>query len=114
MRFLGNGSWPSAVYALWDSTFAVGLSLAAVTFFRRYFNKQSKLGSFLAQQSYAVYVIHSPIIVFLAYALYLLLAPRGIDLGPLLKFGIAAIIIVPICFAVAYIIRKIPGVSRIL
>jgi hypothetical protein len=21
MRFLGNGSWPSAVYALWDSIF---------------------------------------------------------------------------------------------
>ena len=114
MLFLGNGSWPSAVYALWDSIFAVGLCLAAVTFFRRYFNKQSKLGSFLAQQSYAVYIIHSPIIVFLAYALYLLLAPGGIDLGPILKFGIAAIIIVPICFAVAYIIRKIPGVSRIL
>jgi glucan biosynthesis protein C len=114
MRFLGNGSWPSAVYALWDSTFAVGLSLAAVTFFRRYFNKQSKLGSFLAQQSYAVYVIHSPIIVFLAYAFYLLLAPGGIDLGPLLKFGIAAVIMVPICFSVATIIRKIPGVSRIL
>ncbi len=114
MRFLGNGSWPSAVYALWDSTFAVGLSLAAVTFFRRYFNEKSRLGSFLAQQSYAVYVIHSPIIVFLAYALYLTFVRMGIDLGPLLKFGIAAVIMVPICFAVAWLIRKIPGVSRIL
>jgi hypothetical protein len=37
-----------------------------------------------------------------------------IDLGPLLKFGIAAVIMVPICFAVAWLIRKIPGVSRIL
>jgi hypothetical protein len=114
MRFLGNGSWPSAVYALWDSTFAVGLCLAAVTFFRRYFNKQNQLGSLLAQQSYAVYVIHGPIIVFLAYALYLLLASRGIELGPILKFGLAAVIMVPICFAVAYMIRKIPGVSRVL
>ncbi len=114
MRFLGNGSWPSAVYALWDSTFAVGMTLAAITFFRRYFDEKSRLGSFLSHQSYAVYVIHSPIIVVLAYAFYLALAPRGIDLGPLLKFGIAAVIMVPICFITAYIIRKIPGVSKIL
>ncbi len=114
MRFLGNGSWPSAVYALWDSAFAIGMTLAAITFFRRYFNEQNRLGSFLSQQSYAVYVIHSPIIVVLAYAFYLAYTSWGIDLGPLLKFGIVTVIIVPTCFVVAYLIRKIPGASRIL
>jgi peptidoglycan/LPS O-acetylase OafA/YrhL len=113
LHFLGNGTWQSAVYALWDSIFAVGMCLASITFFRRFFNKESRLGSLLAQQSYAVYLIHVPIIIFLAYAL------RGIDLGgihfsPLLKFGIATVIVVPICFVVAWVIRKIPGVSRIL
>jgi surface polysaccharide O-acyltransferase-like enzyme len=114
MRFLGNGSWPSAVYALWDSIFAVSLCLAAITFFRRNFNEKSRLGSFLSQQSYAVYVIHSPIIVFLAYASYLAFASLRFELGPRLKFSLAAVIVVPICFAVPYIIRKIPGVSRVL
>ena len=114
MRFLGNGSWPSAVYALWDSAFAVGLCLASVTFFRRYFNTKTNLGTFLAQQSYAVYIIHSPIIVFLAFTLYLAYARFGIDFGPLLKFVIASIIIVPICYLAAYLLRKIPGVSRVL
>lgn len=114
MRFLGNGSWTSAVYALWDSAFAVGLTLAAITFFRRYFNQQSSLGSFLAQQSYAVYVIHSPIVVFLAYLFYVAFGLWWGSLWPLLKFGIAAVIIVPICFAAAYLLRKIPGVARIL
>jgi len=52
--------------------------------------------------------IHIPIVVFLAYAL------RGIELAVLLKFGMAAVIGVPLCFAVAYIVRKIPRVSRIL
>lgn len=104
----GFGTWQSAVYTLWDSTFAVGMSLAAITFFRRFFNKESKMGSFLAQQSYAVYIIHIPIIIFLAYGL------RGIELASLLKFGLAAVIIVPTCFIVAYLIRKIPGVSRVL
>jgi peptidoglycan/LPS O-acetylase OafA/YrhL len=113
-HFLGNGTWQSAVYALWDSTFAVGMCLAAITFFRRFFNGESRFGRFLSQQSYAVYIIHSPIIVFLAYLLYLAYVLRGIDLGPLLKFGIATVIVVPTCFAIAYIIRKMPGVSRIL
>jgi len=114
MRFLGNGSWPSAAYALWDSAFAVGMTLAAITFFRRYFNGESRLGSFLSQQSYAVYVIHSPIIVVLAYAFYLLNTSMGIDPGPMLKFVIATIVMVPICFIIAWIICKIPGVSRVL
>ena len=47
-RFLGNGTWPSAVYALWDSTFAVGMTLAAITFFRRFFNGESRFGRFLS------------------------------------------------------------------
>jgi len=106
--FVGNGTWQSAVYALWDSIFAVGMCLGAITLFRRFFNKENRFGRFLSQQSYAVYIIHIPIIVFLAVAL------MGIDLRPLLKFGMMAVIVVPTCFAVAYIIRKIPGVSRIL
>jgi glucan biosynthesis protein C len=114
MRFLGNGSWPSAVYALWDSIFAVSMCLASITFFRRFFNGESPFGRFLSQQSYAVYVIHSPIIVLLAYGFYLALASTAIDLAPLLKFGIATVIIVPLCFIIAYTIRKIPGVARVL
>jgi peptidoglycan/LPS O-acetylase OafA/YrhL len=112
--FLGNGTWQSAVYALWDSCFAVGMILAAITLFRRFLNGESRFGRFLSRQSYAVYIIHSPIIVVLAYSLYRAYVLGGIDPGPLLKFGIAAIIVLPTSFAVAYVIRKIPGVSRVL
>ena len=105
---MGNGTWQSAVYVLWDSIFAVGLCLGAITLFRRLFNRQGKLGQFLAQQSYAVYIIHIPIIVFLAYAL------RGVQLATVVKFGVASIITVPVCFVVAYIIRKIPFASKVL
>lgn len=114
MRFLGNGSWTSAVYALWDSIFAVGMCLGSITLFRRFFNQKSRFGSFLSQQSYAVYIIHSPIIVFLAYALFLAFAQLGTDLGPLLKFSLGAVVVLPICFIIAYGLRKIPGVTRIL
>jgi len=104
----GNGQWQSAVYALWDSIFAVGMCLGLIALFRRFFNGQGRFGRFLSQHSYAVYVIHIPIVVVVAYAL------RGIKLAPLLKFGVAAVIGVPLCFAVAYIVRRIPLVSRIL
>jgi len=105
---MGNGHWQSAVYALFDSMFAVGLCLGMLTLFRGFLNKESRLGRFLSQQSYAVYILHIPIIVFIGYAM------RGIELGGLQKFGLASVIIVPTCFAIAYLVRKIPFVSKVL
>ena len=106
--FLGGGTLLSGVYALWDSIFVVGMCLAAITFFRRFFDQESSFGSFLAQQSYAVYIIHVPIIVFIGIAL------KGLELSAGLKFGLMAVIAVPTCFIIAYLIRKIPGVSKVL
>ena len=104
---MGNGHWQSAVYTLWDSIFGVGLCLGMITFFRRFFNRRNWFGSYLAQQSYAVYIIHIPIVVFVAYGI------RSIAVDPIVKFGLAALIIIPVCFTVAAVVRKIPGVSRI-
>lgn len=105
---MGAGHWQSALYALWDSIFSVGLCLVLVTFFRRFFDKKCTVGSVMSQQSYAVYIIHTPIIVFLAYLM------RGISVGSLAKFGVASILAVFISFVLAFAIKKIPGVSRIL
>jgi surface polysaccharide O-acyltransferase-like enzyme len=106
-KAFGYGQWQSAVYALWDSVFAVGMCLGLIPFFRRYFNGGGRLGKILSQQSYAVYVFHIPVVVFLALAI------RGIELPTLAKAGVASLIIVPSSFLVAYVIRKIPGASRV-
>ena len=106
--FLGHGTSQSAAYALWDSTFSVGICLALLTFFRRYTPRQTRFGSFLSQQAFTVYIIHIPVIVLLALAL------RGVHLESLLKFALAALIGVPLCFALAFLVRKIPFAGRIL
>jgi hypothetical protein len=46
--------------------------------------------------------------VFVAVAL------MGLTLEHLLKFGLAAVITVPLCFAAAYLVLKIPFASRVL
>ena len=107
-NFLGGGHWQSAAYALWDSTFAVGICLALTTFFRRLLSRQGRLNLLLAPSAFTVYIIHCPVIVLLALAL------RGIQLEHLLKFGLAALLGVPLCFALAYLIRKLPFASRVL
>lgn len=106
--FVGHGTWQSAVYALWDPIVAVGMGLAAITFFRRWFDRESRLGRFLARQSYAVYIFHTPIVVFVALAL------RGIALGPLATFGLASLIVIPLCFLVAALVRRLPLATRVL
>jgi hypothetical protein len=107
-NFLGGGYWQSAAYALWDSLFAVGMCLALTTFFRRYLDRLGRLGRILSPLPFTVYVIHIPIIVLLGLAL------RPVPLEHLLKFALAAIVGVPLCFAAAYGIAKVPFASRIL
>jgi peptidoglycan/LPS O-acetylase OafA/YrhL len=105
---VGHGYWQSAVYALWDSTFAVGMSLGLITLFRERINWSGTRSRFLQRHSYTVYFIQAPIIVFVALAL------RGLSIEHLLKFGLAAVITVPLCFALAYVVLKIPYASRVL
>ena len=107
-NFVGKGWWQSAVYALWDSIFSVGMFLGLLTVFRRRLNRQGRLRRMMSQQSYGVYIFHIPIVVYVAVLM------RGINLLNLPKFALAAIIGVPLCFGIAWLIRKIPSVSRVI
>jgi peptidoglycan/LPS O-acetylase OafA/YrhL len=105
---MGDGHWQSAVYAAWDSIFAVGLVLALVVAFRTVAGRRNSFGSFLAKHSYAVYVLHIPVVVYAAYLL------RSIEMTAIAKTALVSAIVVPVCFAVAAVIRRLPGVSRVL
>ena len=105
---MGDGHWQSAAYAAWDSIFAVGLVLALVVAFRAVASLKNGFGTFLASHSYAVYVLHIPVVVYGAYLL------RSIEMTAIAKTALVSAVVVPVCFAVAFIVRKLPGASRVL
>jgi len=100
--FFGGGTWKSGAYAMWDSVFSVGICLWLITFFRRRFNFQNAFSDFMQKNSFTVFVIHSPVISLIAA-----FALRDLKINALLKFGLAVVICLPFCYAIAWLIRKI-------
>jgi hypothetical protein len=95
-------------YALWESFVIVGLCIGLLVLFRQRLNHQGRLARNMAAVVYIVYLIHPPILIGFAYDFHV------VPLYPLLKWAIAVLITIPLCFLIAYLIRKIPYVSRVL
>jgi hypothetical protein len=104
----GGFHWLSLVYALWESFVIVGVCLGALALFRERWNHQGRLAKGLAASVYTVYLIHPLVLVGFAYAF------RVVTLYPLLKWGIAVLVTVPLCFLIGLLIRKIPFAARVL
>jgi len=107
-KFTGGFHWQCLCYALWEQLTGVALIVALLVLFRRRLNRQGKLTAAMSTSAYTAYIIHAPVIILVA------LAMRNISLYPLLKFALVGAISVPLCFAVANVIRKLPLARRIL
>ena len=107
-RYLGGPHWQAFAYAMWEQLFAVAMMVGLIVLFRERFNRQGPLAQAAAASSYTVYIIHPPIIILFA------LAVRGLHVYPLLKFAMAALITIPITFALANVLRQLPLARRIL
>jgi len=92
--FDGGLTWQSAAFALWESFVAVSMTIGLIALFKEKFNKQSEFAKRLSKNAFSVFVFHSIIIV----PLSLLFAP--VNLIPIVKFVIVAIIGIPICFLI--------------
>ncbi len=109
LSYNGGFTWQSAAFALWESFIAVAVSVGLVVLFREKLNRKNKLAAVLADNSFAVYMFHAPVIIAAAQ----LAAP--LTLPPIVKFLLLAVICVPLCFAVCQlIIRKIPLLNKVL
>jgi glucans biosynthesis protein C len=104
----GGLNWLAFGYALWESSVVVGVCIGLLVLFRQRWNHQGRLARSLTATVYIVYLIHAPVLVGFAYALHV------VALYPLLKWGIAVLVTIPLCFLVSMVIRKIPLVNRVL
>ena len=106
--FHGGLHWQSAANALWESFLCVSMCIGLIYVFRRYVNRQGRLAKFLSPNAYTAFIIQAPVITAVALVL------RNADLYPLLKFGLAALIALPLCFVLSNLIRKLPYTDRVL
>jgi glucans biosynthesis protein C len=106
--FRGGWHWQSLAYAVWESFVCVGMCIGLTYLFRRYWNRQGRLAKFLSPNAYTAYIIHAPVITLTALLL------RNVDVYPLLKFGLVALIVLPLCFVLSNLIRKLPYTDRVL
>lgn len=106
--FLGRLEWQDLVSAEWEAFVCVGMCIGLLYFFRRHLNRQGPLAQELSRTAYTAYLIHEPVITFAA------LSAEGVMFHPLLKFVLASLVLVPLCFALSSLIRRIPYADRVL
>ncbi|MDR2109893.1 MAG: acyltransferase family protein [Spirochaetaceae bacterium] len=104
----GGLHWQSAAYSLWEAFTAVGFSIGLIAFFKKHAGTENGFTRFFAANSFGIYVLHPPILIFLSLLFQSWKAP------PLLKFppvSAAALILSLGCSA---LLRLIPPVRAIL
>jgi len=106
--FLGGWHWQTFGVAVWEQLSGVGLSLGLLALFLRRFNLENGTLRWLADRSFAVYVLHAPIIIALAMLFRAL---------PQNMYGLAALLTVTglvASYVMADLARRLPGLRAIL
>jgi hypothetical protein len=106
--FRGGIHWQSLAYALWEQFLCVGLVISLLVWFRKRHDHQGRAAREMSASAYAVYIFHATVLVLVAVGL------RGIALYLLLKFALASLICIPLCFLVGGLVRRLPVAARIL
>ncbi|WP_246148728.1 acyltransferase family protein [Nonomuraea turkmeniaca] len=105
---LTGGPLESALMALWESVFAVGMIIGLTVWFRERFNRQGPRARFLSDHAYTVYVIHPLVLVGLGWSL------RWLEAIAVVKFAVMLVLALPLCWWIAYLVRLLPGAKRVL
>ena len=104
----GGLHWQAFLYGLWEVIIAISASISIIYFFKKKLNRRNNLFGSLYKSAYTVFIIHPLIIVPLSYSI------KELEIHPLIKFSLVAIISIPLSFIIGSIIRKIPFLKRIL
>ena len=107
-NFNGGFNVWSLTRTLWESVLLICASFVFVHGARRLLNRPTKLWLWLTDNGYGVYVLHAIVLVMTA------LAVGSYDLHPLVMWLGLASLCVPLTFVIAWLVRMIPGVKRVL
>jgi glucan biosynthesis protein C len=106
--FLGGWHWQSLVSALWEAFLCLSACIGLIYLFRRHLDHQGTFRRELSRSAYTAYLIHEPVIT----ALVILAA--GVMIYPVFKFALAAMVLIPLCFTISSLIRRLPYAHRVL
>lgn len=105
---LGGYTWQSLVFSIWEQIFCVSMVAALLSLFYKFLNQNTGLTRELAASSYATYLFHPLVLVIFTALLQELRYP------PLLKITLLAVPTLVLCFFVASLLRRLPGLKSIL
>ena len=112
-----GGLWPvfhitreamGFIYPVWEALLCCGICIGSLVLFRERLNHQGWLGKTLAENQYAAYLFHVPVVVFVQYLV------AGFTLLPFAKFALVTAVSVPLTFLLSAAVRAPVLVRRIL
>jgi len=106
--FMGGLLWQSFAYATWEQLLCVSMILGLLGLSKKWLNQQGKTAAQLSAGAYGVFVIHTPILVGLSALFLSWHAPQW------QKFLVLAPIALLACFLLAWLLKQIPGVKKVL
>jgi fucose 4-O-acetylase-like acetyltransferase len=106
--YFGGWNLRALGLAVCEQFAGLGLALGMMAWFQRSFNQEDRVARWLSVRSFAVYVLHPPILV--ALTLWF----RPIPIGPFLHVVLLTLTGLGLSFAVADVVKRVPGLRRIL
>ena len=108
-EFSGGLTIASLLGSFWEAFMCVSMCIALLSLFKNKFNSQNAITKTFANDTFTVYLIQQPIVIFLQYVII------GLSVDPLIKFAIVGALGVPLSFAIShYVIRRLPYAKNIL
>ena len=108
LPYKGGWHWQALYLAVWEAYLCLGMCLSVLYLFRRFADHQGRLSTFLSRNAYGAYIVQAPVLTAVA------LAMSSLPYYPLLKFILAALIAVPLCFGVSRALRLLPYADQVL
>ena len=106
--FLGGLTWQCAGMCLWFGCACIAFSTTLTLWLRDRILPQNKIAAVAGPNTFAVYLIHPLLLVPICYGLSFIALPA------MVKFGLASAFTVVLCYLLAEVLRRLPGVRAIL